>query len=69
MESFTTGIEMELHISPKISCCKTLRAKGFDDSRSASKAVKQRKKNLTSVHRFLETMIEKLKCPAFVKDD
>ena len=35
---YTTSIEMELHISPTMSCRKELQANGYASSRSASKA-------------------------------
>lgn len=69
MQKFTTGIEMELHISPKIICRKSLRRKGYDDSRSAPKADKQSKDNLKCVYQFLKTEMNNFNCPAFVKDD
>ena len=58
MQKFTLGIEMELHISPKNSALRRLRERGYDDSRSTSKADEQRKKNLRSVYALIKADLE-----------
>ena len=68
IQNFTANIDIELNISPKISCIKSLREVGYDDSQSTSKPDKQRKGNRSCVYQLIRRIMDSSKCPSFVKD-
>ncbi len=64
-EFFTIGIEMQLHISPKIPFIKILREIKYDDSQSASKTDKQGKENLSCVYQLIRRVMDHINIQEF----